>query len=226
MATELAMPATGRRPADTGGATPASEGADNRLRLELFSDAVIAVAITVLVLNLPLTGASGSLLQALASRWAAFAAFGISFALIGCVWVSHYRLLRMVREPDGVVLFVNLAVLLSVVLVPFGTSTIATFVTSPEAQSHLAAALFSGILAFMSLTFYSLHQLVIRRAGVSGPRPRTLRERVAALRPMTGVVVNAAGIAVAFFSPVAVLCMSGGVAVFYFLDTLRNDRVC
>lgn len=222
----MAIETTLAAPQVMGGVTPASHGAADRLRLELFSDAVIAVAITVLVLNLPLTGASGSLLEALASRWAAFAAFGISFALIGCVWVSHYRLLRMVHEPDGVVLFMNLAVLLSVVLVPFGTSTIASFVTSPAAQSHFAAALFAGILAFMSFTFLCLHQLVIRRAGLSAPRPRTLRERVAALRPMTGIVVNAMGIAVAFFSPVAVLCMSGCVAVFYFADTLRNDRVC
>lgn len=209
---------TGRVPVEGHGA--------GKLRMELFSDAVFAVAITLLVLDLPLSGVSGSLLQALADRWAAFAAFGISFAIIGCVWVSHFRLLRLVDDADGKVLFTNLAVLLSVVLVPFGTSTMAQFVTRPDRQSHLAAALFAGILVFMSVTFAGLHALVSRRAGIPGARPRTLRGRLGALRPVAGGIVNAVGIAVAFVSPIAVLCLTGGVAVFYFLDSVRNDRPC
>lgn len=208
------------------GAPPRDEWGAGRLRLELFSDAVFAVAITLLVLDLPLTGASGSLLEALADRWAAFAAFGISFAIIGCVWVSHFRLMRFVRHTDGVVLFANLALLLTVVLVPFGTSTMARFVTKTDAQSHVAAALFAGVLVLMSLAFAALHTLVTRRAGIQPPPVRTLRERVAALRPFAGGIVNAAGIGVAFISPITVLCMTGGVAVFYFVDSLRHDRVC
>lgn len=196
------------------------------LRMELFSDAVFAVAITLLVLDLPLTNVSGSLLQALADRWPAFAAFGISFAIVGCVWVSHFRLMRLVGAADGTLLFLNLAVLLSVVLVPFGASTVASFVTRSSAQSHVAAALFAAVLVFMSVTFATFHRLVIRRAGIHLPRPRTLRDRAEVLRPITGGLVNAAGIGVAFVSPIAVLCMTGFVAVFYFLDSLRNDRPC
>src|SRR5690348_8104003 len=116
------------------------------LRLDLFSDAVFAVAITLLVLNLPVTAVSGSLLGALAARWAAFAAFGISFVIIGCLWVSHFRLLQLVDTVDGALLMLNLGVLLCIVLVPFGASTLAEFVTRPDAQSHVAAAMFAGIL--------------------------------------------------------------------------------
>lgn len=200
--------------------------AEDRLRLELFSDAVFAVAITLLVLNLPLTGASGPLLGALSDRWPAFAAFGISFAIIGCLWVSHFRLLRIVGQTDGVVLFTNLALLLTIVLVPFGTSTMATFVTKPGSQSHLAAAMFAAVLLWMSVMFGALHILVTRRAGIHPPRPRTLRERLDALRPFAGGMVNMVGIAVAFISPITVLCMTAAVAIFYFVDSLRNDRVC
>jgi uncharacterized membrane protein len=204
----------------------AEHGDGARVRVELFSDAVFAVAITLLMLDLPVHAASGSLLEALADRWAAFAGFGISFAIIGCVWVSHFRLMRLVRHPDGALLFINLGLLMSVVLVPFGTSTMATFVMQPAAQSHLAAALFAAILVFMSVMFAVLHSLVAKRAGIVLPPARTLAQRFDRARPMLGGIVNAAGIAVAFISPPSVLCMTGGVAIFYVLDSQRNDRPC
>lgn len=206
--------------------TIAAAGEQSRLRVELFSDAVFAVAITLLVLDLPLTKASGSLLHALADRWASFAGFGISFALLGCVWVSHYRLLRRAPRIDGALLFLNLLVLMSIVLVPFGTSTIATFVTSSGDQSHLAAALFAGILVFMASTFGALNLLVQRRSSARSDVPLGVRGRLRSLQPMFGGFVNAAGIGVAFVSPVATLAMTGGVAGFYFLESLLHDEAC
>jgi uncharacterized membrane protein len=194
-----------------------------RLRVELFSDAVFAVAITLLVLNLPLAGASGSLLGALADRWPAFAAFGISFVLIGCLWVSHLRLFHLIDEVDSSLLFLNLALLFSIVLVPFGTSTLATFLTRPGTQSHLAAALFAGILVLMGLTFGALHVHVTRvvraRDGVMAIVPQG---RLAQLRPMAGLLVNAIGVGVAFISPIAVLLMTAAVAVYYIVDQLTG----
>ncbi|MFN2581149.1 MAG: TMEM175 family protein [Candidatus Dormibacteria bacterium] len=199
---------------------------NERLRVDLFSDAVFAVAITLLVLNLPLTSASGSLLDALADRWAAFAAFGISFAIIGCVWVSHFRLLRNVHTPSGPFLFLNLAVLLTVVLVPFGTSTMATFVTKADSESHIAAALFASVLVLMSVVFGALNRFVVRQERLPVPRARSVRARLDQLRPMYGAVINTIGIGVAFVSPIAVLCMTAAVAFFYFVDSISNERAC
>jgi uncharacterized membrane protein len=193
-----------------------------RLRLDLFSDAVFAVAITLLVLNLPLTGASGSLLGALADRWPAFAAFGISFVLIGCLWVSHFRLFRLIGEVDSVLLFLNLALLFSIVLVPFGTSTLATFVTHSGTQSHLAAALFAGILVLMGVAFGALHFRVMRSAPESVRMGNGPRGRLAQLRPMAGLLVNAIGVGIAFVSPIAVLLMTAAVAVYYIVDQLTG----
>lgn len=206
--------------------TIAATDEPSRLRVELFSDAVFAVAITLLVLDLPLTKASGSLLHALADRWASFAGFGISFALLGCVWVSHYRLLRRAPRIDGAFLFLNLLVLMSIVLVPFGTSTIATFVVSSGDQSHLAAALFAGILVFMATTFGALNLLVRHRSGAHSNEAQGMLGRLRSLQPMFGGLVNAAGIGVAFVSPVATLAMTGGVAAFYFIESLLHDEAC
>ncbi len=193
---------------------------DGRLRVELFSDAVFAVAITLLVLDLPLRGASGSLLGALADHWTAFAAFGISFVLVGCVWVSHYRLFQGVRHIDGRLLFLNLLVLLTIVLVPFGTSTIATFVTRPGAESHVAAALFAAIMLLMGISFTVLYLVITRQKGSTGGSPAVPVSRVARLRPMVGLIVNSVSIGIAFVNPMAVLALTALVAVYYIVDQL------
>ncbi len=194
-----------------------------RLRIDLFSDAVFAVAITLLVLNLPLTSTPGSLLSALADRWPAFAAFGISFVLIGCLWVSHFRLFRLIEEVDSALLFLNLALLFSIVLVPFGASTLAAFVTRPGTQSHLAAALFAGILVLMGVAFGALHSRVMRSAHASARTAAASPGRLAQLRQMVGLIVNAIGIGIAFVSPIAVLFMTAAVAVYYIVDQLTGD---
>ncbi len=192
---------------------------DGRLRVDLFSDAVFAVAITLLVLDLPLAGTSGSLLDALAARWAAFSAFGISFVIVGCLWVSHFRLFRMVEDVDGPLLFLNLALLLSIVLIPFGAATMSSFVTQPGAQSHLAAALFAGILVMTGLTFGALYALVNRRA----PRwHRISTRRWSTIRAMAGLVVTTMAVGVAFISPIAVLVMTGAVSIYYIVDQLME----
>ena len=196
-----------------------SSGADSssRLRVELFSDAVFAVAITLLVLELPLKDASGSLVAALADHWPAFAAFGISFVLIGCVWMSHYRLFRRVEEVDSPLLLLNLLMLFSVVLVPFGASTMATFLARPEAQSRPAAAVFAGVLALMSLCLGVLHVRVSRRSA-----PAAQDSRFTELRRSLGLLVNSAGVGVAFINPVAVLAMTGGVALYYLIGDVTG----
>ncbi|TMG41186.1 MAG: DUF1211 domain-containing protein, partial [Chloroflexi bacterium] len=63
----------------------------DRGRLEAFSDGVIAVAITLLALNLAVAGPGhGSLLQQLGEHWPSFVAYVISFFVIGIVWVNHH----------------------------------------------------------------------------------------------------------------------------------------
>lgn len=193
-----------------------------RLRVDLFSDAVFAVAITLLVLNLPLAGAAGPLLPALADRWPAFAAFGIGFVLIGCLWVSHFRLFLHVDKVDARLLFLNLALLFSIVLVPFGASTMATFVTRPGAQSHVAAALFAGILVLMGITFGALYRHVTNGSHVSEEMALRPQGKLAQLSPMVGLIVNTLGVGVAFVSPIAVLLMTAAVAVYYIVDELTD----
>ena len=68
----------------------------NKARVESFSDAVIAVAITLLILDIPVPPieASGSLAHALAQQWPRYAAYVVSFVTIGIIWINHHAMLR------------------------------------------------------------------------------------------------------------------------------------
>jgi uncharacterized membrane protein len=108
----------------------------DKARLEAFSDGVFAVAITLLALDLGVAGpGNGRLSHQLAQRWPAYAAYVVSFFIIGITWVNHHALLRSFAATDRTLLFLNLLLLLFVVAIPFGTSTMATYLRSGGADS-------------------------------------------------------------------------------------------
>ena len=97
-------------------------------RLEAFSDGVFAVAITLLALDLRVDGPGhGTLAHQLAHQWPSFAAYVVSFFVIGIVWVNHHALFTSFARADRSLMFLNLLLLLWIVAIPFATSTMATY---------------------------------------------------------------------------------------------------
>ena len=186
-------------------------------RVEAFSDGVFAVAITLLVLDLRTPITRGSLITALADEWPAFIAFAISFMVIGIVWVNHHTLFHQVQHVDRPLLFLNLGLLMTVVLIPFATSVFAQYVTAAGERASVAAALFNGSQLLMGIAFQLCGSWVhahpeLKRPGspVATPLQR--------LRTGAGVIFYVLCIPVAFVSPLAVLVIDGAVAVYYVLD--------
>lgn len=99
-------------------------------RLILFSDAVFAIAITLLVIEIrvpeihaaPGESVSALLKEALSEKFAEFFGFVLSFAVIGQFWVSHHKLFGYVSSFDNGLLWLNLQVLFWIVLVPFSSA--------------------------------------------------------------------------------------------------------
>ena len=186
-------------------------------RVEAFSDGVFAVAITLLVLDLRVPITNGSLVTALGDEWPRFVAFLISFLVIGIVWVNHHTLFDAVQRVDRSLLFFNLALLLSVVVIPFTTSLFAEYVARPGSQATVAALLFNGSQLLMGLGFQLCGLWVYYH-------PHLLREHAARptgaqrLRSSVGIPAYLVCIPIAFVSPVAVLAIDGAVAAFYVLD--------
>ena len=190
----------------------------SRGRLEAFSDGVFAVAITLLALNLAVAGPGhGSLAHQLGVRWPSFAAYAVSFTTIGIIWVNHHALCKNFAAVDRVLVFLNLALLFFVVVIPFATATLATYLRGGGRDAELAAAIYGLVLVAMSVAFIALFAYPIRRGLLVEPIPPEA-ERAAVLRFGIGLAGYVVVIGVAFVSPVAALALTGLIAVYYIVD--------
>jgi uncharacterized membrane protein len=195
-------------------------------RLEAFSDGVIAVAITLLVLNLrvPAPGPHHlALTTGLGRQWPSYVAYLVSFATIGIIWINHHAVILRLREVDSTILLVNLLLLMTVVVLPFATNLMATYLTQPQGE-HLAAALYAGALLVMSMAFSAFNwQVLLRRPHLLHQQLDAARRREILKRGVAGLVPYAVAAAIAPFSPYATLAICGLVAVFYALPVSRPE---
>jgi uncharacterized membrane protein len=192
----------------------------NSGRLEAFSDGVFAVAITILALNLH-AGIPGphqpSLAAQLTAQWPSFAAYAVSFATIGIIWVNHHTLFKNFSEIDRTLLFLNLLLLFFVVSIPFATAMIAAYLRQGGQDASLAAAIYQGVFVGMSLSFAALFWWGIRSKRMKiaftpeGARRATVRFSI-------GNVAYLAAIGIAFFSATASLIVSGLVGIYYIFE--------
>jgi uncharacterized membrane protein len=189
-------------------------------RLEAFSDGVFAVAITLLALDLAIGGPSPhqpTLAAKLADHWPAFAAYAVSFATIGIIWVNHHTLFKNFSEIDRTLLFINLLLLFFVVSIPFATSTIAAYLRAGSGNAALAAAIYQGVFEGMSISFTLLFWFAIRRKHLQIALTPELGRR-ATIRFGIGNLGYIAGIGIAFVSAPASLALSGLVALYYIFE--------
>ena len=185
-------------------------------RLEAFSDGVIAIAITLLVLTLkvPHVG-KGDLFNALTDIWPSFVAFLISFVVIGIMWVSHHSMFERIASVDRGLLFLNLGLLLGIAFLPFPTSLLATYLREGGDNSHLAAAFYSSTMVGIGVAFLLMWAHLARHPEllISGISPD--RIRVAMRRSLVSPVVYGITVGLAFVSAIACLVIYGIVAGYF-----------
>jgi uncharacterized membrane protein len=187
-------------------------------RLEAFSDGVIAVAITLLVLNIkvPPTKAH-NLADELGRQWPAYFAYATSFLTIGIIWINHHVMIGRLRRADHPILILNLLLLLTIGVLPFATDLVATYLKSGHGQ-HLAAAIYSGALLLMSIAFATLNwHILLRKAHMLHESLAEEARRRILTRGLTGLVPYALATALAVVSQYATLAICAAVAVFYAL---------
>ena len=120
-----------------------------------FSDAVMAITITLLMLEIKLPEeaaklSDGELLSALVSIWKQFLSYVISFLVIGTFWLGHHRKLHFIRRTDLRLVWLDLLFLLIIGLIPFATSLIS------ENGGATATMLYAGIITLVELTLLAL----------------------------------------------------------------------
>ena len=197
-------------------------------RLEAFSDAVIAVAITLLVLDIKVPATplppDTSLGRKLVSHWPVYVAYVTSFLTIGIIWINHHVMIGRLREADHTILFLNLLLLLSIGVLPFATSLMAAYLRESNGQ-HLAAAIYGGSFLVMALFFAALQRHILL------VKPHRLREDISAerrqrilVRSISGLVPYALATALAVVSSYATLAICTGLAAFYALPIASSVR--
>ena len=130
----------------------------NKTRLEAFSDGVIAIIITIMVLELKVP--HGESLDALAPLIPVFLSYVLSFVYVGIYWNNHHHMLHTVRHATGPMLWANLHLLFWLSLFPFATAWMG--------ENHFAAAptAIYGVVLFMAaLAYWVLQTLIIASQG-------------------------------------------------------------
>jgi uncharacterized membrane protein len=197
----------------------------NPARLEAFSDGVFAIAATLLVLDLHVPDPSGSdLAHALGSQWPSYAAYAISFATIGIVWINHHAMISRVRSVDHGIMTLNLGLLVTIGLLPFTTALMAAYVKAGHGQ-HLAAAVYSGSYLLMSVLFAATnrHILLVKAHLLHRELPEGQRREILT-RSILGLVPYVIATALAAVSAYATLAICAAIAVYYALPAASVTR--
>jgi uncharacterized membrane protein len=184
-------------------------------RLEAFSDGVIAVIITIMVLELkaPL----GTDLTSLASIVPTFAAYALSFVFVGIYWNNHHHMLRAAGAIDGRVMWANLHFLFWLSLAPFATSWL-----GEHPFSAVPTALY-GFGLLMDAIAYTLLQSAL--VAVTGPDTAFARAIKIDLKGKISPVLYLCGIGFAFVLPIVSYALFVIVAVMWFVPDRRLEPV-
>lgn len=186
-----------------------------KARLEAFSDGVLAIIITIMVLELKVP--HEATLAALAPMWPVVLSYILSFVYIGIYWNNHHHLWHAAEHVTGGVLWANLLLLFWLSLVPF--------VTSWMGENHFAAvpvAIYGVVLLGAALSYYVMTRVLLRSHPPDSLLARALGRD---LKGKVSVVIYVAGIAVATWLPALAGALYGLVALIWLVPDTRFERL-
>ena len=195
-------------------------------RLEAFSDGVIAIAITLLVLEIkvPVPADGGAYLAGqLAHQWPSYAAYVVSFLTIGIIWINHHATIRRIRAADHTLLVFNLLLLLVVGVLPWTTALLAEYLREPHG-ANLTAMIYGGSFLLVTMLFYLLqrHILFGRNHLLHDHIDDTARRRIDR-RNRLGLAPYVVATAAGAWSAYLTLALCALIAVYYALPSTAYE---
>ena len=184
-------------------------------RLEAFADGVFAIAATLLILNVTVSGAP--LAQELVQIWPSYAAYAVSFLTIGIIWVNHNTVMGQIGRVDRMFLFLNVLFLMFVAFIPFPTRLLAVYINSSGGS---AAAVAFGVTLTVTAIWFNL----LWRYAATGRRllrhdaDEALVEGIGRSY-LPGPFIYFAATLVGFVSPLASAGLYAAIAIFYVLES-------
>jgi uncharacterized membrane protein len=184
-------------------------------RLEAFSDGVIAILITIMVLEMKVP--SGEHLEALAPVLPVFLSYVLSFVYLGIYWNNHHHMLHTVRRVTGPMLWANLHLLFWLSLVPFTTHWMGANHFAP-----VPTAFYGAVLLMAGVAYYVLQQLIIASQGPDSLLKRAVRGD---WQGKSSPLIYLVAIPISFWSPPMAQALYVLVALIWLVPDRRIERV-
>ncbi len=184
-------------------------------RVEAFSDAVLAIIITIMVLELKVP--HGSDLVALKPLLPVFLSYVLSFIYLGIYWNNHHHLLKAASRINGAIMWANLHLLFWLSLFPFVTGWM-----GENQFTSLPSAIYGSVLLMAAIAYYILQSLILCEEGADSRLAAALRhDWKGKLSPVFYII----GIAASFFRPWLAGCIYVFVALIWLIPDRRIARV-
>ena len=192
------------------------EGPPGVSRVEAFSDGVIAIIVTIMVLELHPPISEG--MDRLVTLWPVFLAYVLSYAYVAIYWVNHHRLFGYATHVSNALIWANMLLLFALSLVPFSTSYLGEHHLNRAATWLYLATMLVPALAYTWL------QATVRRTGRQGPNARAYYNAMQR-KSLFALGVYLTGVALTFVSPALGIGCAALVAVFWVLPSGPIDRL-
>jgi uncharacterized membrane protein len=186
----------------------------HKARLEAFSDGVMAVIITIMVLELK--APEGATWEALRALRPAFLSYVLSFVMLGIYWNNHHHLLQATHHVNGRILWANLHLLFWLSVIPFSTAWMGSNFDS------LPVATYGTILIFAAFAYYFLVRAIIASHGKQSPIATAIgRDFKGKISPL----FYAIAILLAFYNPEYSCALYVTVAIIWLVPDRRIERM-
>jgi uncharacterized membrane protein len=188
-------------------------------RLEAFSDGVFAIVITLLILDVRFPADKPLTWETLRSVTPHLWAFALSFVIVGVYWVSHHNMLHFIKQVDRQLLWLNLALLLLIVLIPFPAALLGQHPDSELAVMLYGVNLMLVNAAGTAMWLYAMSQPHLAADGIAAALPGFVAKLHSA-----PIVVYGAAIALAHWYVPLDLILFAAVPAFFILPNPFIDR--
>ena len=194
-------------------------------RLETFADGVLAIAATLLILNVDtqIAERTSDLGHQLLEIWPSYAGYAVSFLTIGIIWVNHHGLMAQIDRADRIFLFLNVFLLMVVAFIPFPTRLVAEHI---QDEGATASAVAYGVTLTATAVMFNLVWFYASGGGGRLLRPdhdpKAVKGITRSYRPAPYIYLVMT--LVAFAEPVAAVLLYGAFALFWMIESSLFGR--
>jgi len=195
-------------------------------RLEAFSDGIFGVAITLLAIEIGIEqyneATNLNLWERILEKWGEYFAYFNSFATVLLIWMGHHKIFNKIWKANHWIILLNGLVLLFVVLFPYPTKTVGTFIDTPAINT--AVAFYAGFTGLIVFTMLLLNLGILKNAkSIINPEKNIAWFKNQIKQQIVAICIYAVATIIAFFYPTIALILTFLMWVFWAIVTKDTD---